>query len=148
MQTVGRRKITHGYVIQTYNDQGECLEQEFVAGDVEWETHDGEPCDPIENHEYQKFHMIQPNVGGLVSTILNRLRDAEKFTREIAQVYGVIGESLETNKIHLQYVCPDCDEKSEQWLNNLVENGTHTCDCGADMQLDENVRISLDNSRT
>lgn len=54
-------KITPGYVIQTYDDKGQCLSQEFVAGDpVDWETQEGITIDPPE-HEYQPFDMVQPH---------------------------------------------------------------------------------------
>lgn len=57
----GERKITTGFVIQTFQD-GKCVEQEFVAGDqVEWENEAGEPIKPPE-HEYAPFEMIQPNM--------------------------------------------------------------------------------------
>jgi hypothetical protein len=58
-------KITHGYVIQTFNDAGEPLSQMFVAGDpVEYETSDGDPINmmdmPLGGREYLPFHMVQP----------------------------------------------------------------------------------------
>lgn len=64
MRTVGRRKITHGHVIQTFDDNGKCIEQEFNAGDeVEWESEDMEPLDEADDRtecEYQPFHMVHP----------------------------------------------------------------------------------------
>jgi hypothetical protein len=59
-------KITHGYVVQTYNTEtGKCESQTFIAGDeCEFETEDGEHFD-IENSEteleYQPYNMVQPN---------------------------------------------------------------------------------------
>ena len=58
------RKITTGYVIQWFEEDGRFVGQEFVAGDqVEWENDKGEPIsskdwyvsfdmiDSIEEHE-------------------------------------------------------------------------------------------------
>ena len=60
MRTVGRRKITYGHVTQIFNDDGKCIEQEFVAGDqVEWDDENDEFI-PTPVHEYQPFHMVQP----------------------------------------------------------------------------------------
>lgn len=49
---------------------------------------------------------------------------------------------IKTESITLQYVCPDCGETSTQPLIDLVKNGTHTCDCGTDMELTEEVEVS------
>jgi hypothetical protein len=59
------RKITHGHVVQTFNDMGECISQEFVAGDpVEYESEDGDPINcmnmPLAGNEYEPFEMKQP----------------------------------------------------------------------------------------
>jgi hypothetical protein len=57
---MGFKKITTGFVIQTFDDNGDCTNQEFVAGDqVEYEDIDGEPFDVPADH-YQPFEMIQP----------------------------------------------------------------------------------------
>lgn len=58
-------KITHGHVIQTFNDAGECIKQEFIAGDpVEYETSEGDPINlmdmPKAGNEYFPFDMKQP----------------------------------------------------------------------------------------
>lgn len=59
------KKITPGFVTQTFNDAGECVEQNFTAGDdVEYETEDGDPINvmdmPLGGREYQTFDMVQP----------------------------------------------------------------------------------------
>lgn len=59
-------KITHGYVQQTFNDQGDCIEQMFVAGDdCEYETDEGDPINPTDmpfgGIEYFPFEMKQPS---------------------------------------------------------------------------------------
>lgn len=59
------KKITVGFVIQTFNDAGECIGQEFIAGDqVDYETQDGEAINvmdmPLGGNEYQSFDMVQP----------------------------------------------------------------------------------------
>ena len=56
------QKITEGHVIQTFNDVGEFVTQEFVAGDgVFYETIDGDPINvenmPLAGREYQSFDM-------------------------------------------------------------------------------------------
>lgn len=58
-------KITPGFVIQVFNDQGQCLSQEFVAKDeVEFETEDGCPINrrnmPFGGEEYFPYEMKQP----------------------------------------------------------------------------------------
>lgn len=64
------RKITHGYVVQTYDtDLQCCIRQEFIAGDlVEYEDAQGniiEPEDGITTafvmQTYQPYHMVQPD---------------------------------------------------------------------------------------
>ena len=45
------------------------------------------------------------------------------------------------SRITLLYTCPDCGETSEQPLTNIVRDGTHVCDCGTDMELDDEVRV-------
>ena len=59
-------KITVGFVVQAFNDAGECISQEFIAGDTcEYETNDGDPINmddmPLAGNEYHPFDMIQPN---------------------------------------------------------------------------------------
>ena len=55
------QKITHGFVIQNFDDEGNCTGQEFIAGDqVEYEDEQGEPIHCPE-YNYQPFHMVQPN---------------------------------------------------------------------------------------
>ena len=51
---------------------------------------------------------------------------------------------IKTASITLHYVCPDCRATSEQPLTDIVENGTHTCDCGRDMELADEVEVSGD----
>ncbi len=57
------KKITVGFVIQTYNENGKCEHQEFVAGDqVDWEDFEGGAIKAPE-HEYQPYEMAQPKTG-------------------------------------------------------------------------------------
>lgn len=54
-------KITTGFVIQTFDDNGKCTSQNFVAGNpVDWENESGEPIEAPENAEYFPFDMVQP----------------------------------------------------------------------------------------
>lgn len=56
-------KITVGFVDQEYNEQGQPIAQEFVAGDtVEYENRFGEPINPPADETYQPFNMVQPIV--------------------------------------------------------------------------------------
>lgn len=55
------KKITVGFVIQEFNEQGKCVHQEFIAGDqVDWEDEMGDPISVREDAEYQSFEMVQP----------------------------------------------------------------------------------------
>ena len=53
-------KISDGFVIQTFekNDDGKfvCTEQEFIAGDSDYETLEGDPID-VPEYQYQPFNM-------------------------------------------------------------------------------------------
>lgn len=54
-----KKKITVGFVIQTFDESSKCIEQEFIAGDqVDYEDADGNPIK--EWSEYQPFDMVQP----------------------------------------------------------------------------------------
>ncbi len=54
-------KITIGFVIQTYNDDGTPREQRFVAGDqVSYETPEGAPLEAPDEETYLPFEMHQP----------------------------------------------------------------------------------------
>ena len=60
------KKITHGFVVQTFNDAGQCVKQEFFVSDEndEFETEDGDEINkdhmPFGGNEYFPFDMIQP----------------------------------------------------------------------------------------
>jgi len=66
-KTMTYDKITQGYVIQRFNDQGDCVNQEFVAGDVCEYEFDGSPINsedmPVAGREYYPFNMQQPMWG-------------------------------------------------------------------------------------
>ena len=54
-----KRKITYGFVVQEFNDDGILDRQHFVCGDqVEWENEDGDPIDA--ESFYSSFEMVQP----------------------------------------------------------------------------------------
>lgn len=48
---------------------------------------------------------------------------------------------IPTDAITLLYHCLDCGAMSTQPLTDIVECGTHTCDCGVDMKLSKEVEI-------
>lgn len=53
-----KRKITHGFVTQYFDEDGKLVEQNFTAGDqVEWEDENFDPCD--EENFYAPFEMKQ-----------------------------------------------------------------------------------------
>lgn len=60
------KKITTGFVMQTFNEDGICVEQNFTAGEVEYEDENGNPLDDdvhdehIDREQYFPFNMIQP----------------------------------------------------------------------------------------
>jgi len=62
------KKFSPGVVEQTFNDAGECINQEFrylvKYGCVEFETGDGDPINevnmPLAGREYFPFDMRQP----------------------------------------------------------------------------------------
>ena len=57
-------KITAGFVIQTFNDTGLFLQQEFIAGDqCDYEDEDGQPLDikEIGGDIYHPFNMLNPD---------------------------------------------------------------------------------------
>lgn len=59
------RKVTEGFVIQVFNDAGECIAQRFVAaGDCDYETGEGDPINsesmPLGGNEYHPFDMVAP----------------------------------------------------------------------------------------
>lgn len=58
-------KVTIGFVVQTFDDWGNCLKQEFIAGDdVQYELEDGTEINsenmPFGGNEYFPFEMVQP----------------------------------------------------------------------------------------
>lgn len=72
-------KITTGFVIQTYEVDGEKenpILQNFIAGDpVERETEDGEPTDWVEKN-YLPFDMLQPDSIQISRKELSDLRES------------------------------------------------------------------------
>lgn len=54
------KKVTVGFVVQSFQKDGKFLEQEFIAGDeVSYEDAFGEPVD-IREKGYLPFTMVQP----------------------------------------------------------------------------------------
>jgi len=56
-------KITVGYVVQTYNDDAQCMSQEFIASDtdVTYETLQGEVIEE-QQEQYCPMVMVQPDM--------------------------------------------------------------------------------------
>lgn len=54
-------KITVGFVVQKYDENGKCVSSEFIAGDqTTWEDDMGETTDEPDNAEYFPLSMVQP----------------------------------------------------------------------------------------
>jgi len=56
------RKVTMGFVVQSFNDDGSFVSQDFIAGDeVEYETHNGDVFDEsvLSEELYHPFNMEQ-----------------------------------------------------------------------------------------
>jgi len=59
-------KITEGCVVQLFNDQGQCVKQDFHAGDVCTYYEQDTMCEinieqmPFKGNEYFPFDMVQP----------------------------------------------------------------------------------------
>lgn len=83
------KKITEGFVIQTYNN-GKCVHQEFVAGDqCNYEDEAGNRVDPPKDEEYQPYTMVnnmaadnmadelQKKHGRLQYDVLRRIQELE-----------------------------------------------------------------------
>ena len=76
MKTAGKRKMTVGTVIQTFDDDNKCIEQEFIAGDeVDYEDADGNRIDTWD--EYQPFEMVQPGEAEKLAEMKNSLAEYE-----------------------------------------------------------------------
>lgn len=71
-------KTTVGFVTQTFDKNGKCTHQEFIAGDqVDYNDANGEEisADDVEEY-YQSYEMVQPNTeivihveGGLIQNV-------------------------------------------------------------------------------
>lgn len=76
-----KKKITTGFVIQTFDDNNKCIKQEFTAGDpVEWEDENGLPIDCPENDEYQPYDMVQPQAMAVAIVSHSGFRAIGPFT--------------------------------------------------------------------
>ena len=66
----------------------------------------------------------------------------KRILEGIARLYlSIANGMIATDRITLLYFCPSCEENSEQLLTSIVENGTHTCQCGTDMKLKDRVKV-------
>lgn len=83
-------KITNGYVVQVFDTtKEEFVSQEFVAGESEVETADGDPTDE-EVKKYLDFGMVQPTAESTQQT-LERLASEcapENLLRVLSEIYG------------------------------------------------------------
>lgn len=57
------RKIINGFVVQSYDSETcQCTDQEFVAGEVEYNDEFGDPIDDIPDLEDCEVILVQPGV--------------------------------------------------------------------------------------
>ena len=56
------QKVTIGFVIQHFENMSDgkfrCTAQEFIAGESEYETTEGEPLVSMPDYEYQPYDMV------------------------------------------------------------------------------------------
>jgi len=79
-------KITVGYVVQTFSDDGKPVSQEFIAGDV------------VTNPQYFPFEMVQPNVSNepkVPNKLINACRD---IVETMGHFGGVSSDSFNKNR--------------------------------------------------
>src|SRR5271154_5555823 len=72
------RKITTGFVIQRWSDNGVFLGQEFTSGnECEYEDENGEvlDLDEIKEPDYEPYNMVQPSESVIDRQILKSLLD-------------------------------------------------------------------------
>lgn len=98
------KKITDGYVEQTFDDNAVCISQKFVAIDqVEYEDKDGNPVSSVISQEFQKREKYQP--------------------------FGMLQPGLDYYVVSLiGCVCPEIDDgpfateaEAEQHMNKLIK---------------------------
>ena len=57
------KKITHGFVVQVFDANGECTSQSFSAGDpVDYESLDGSRFVDAQDERYMPYDMVQPKL--------------------------------------------------------------------------------------
>lgn len=87
--------------MQNFNDVGEFLSQEFVAGDdVEYETENCDPINemdmPLAGNEYHPFDMLEPKVVDAIELVANDphfkelIPNTQEKVLEIAEEWGVV----------------------------------------------------------
>lgn len=127
------KKITTGFVIQTYNeDTGDCIGQEFIAGDqVDYEDEQGESCKPFA--AYFPFDMIQPetkiNVSEKVQEVIHKRADILLQTSSYRQISGSYCHGKITDEFingweveFILGILDDTTEKNEIWKEYLQKN--------------------------
>lgn len=104
-------KITDGFVIQLFDDQGQCHTQEFTATDhTIYRTAVGKPLDvlaiPLQGKVYFPFDMVQPirgvlmrievNFDGFSSVTFDKLGLRVQVSRQhqVAGVFSLTGKSI------------------------------------------------------
>jgi len=112
------QKITHGFVLQKFDQLGECIGQSFTAGDeVDYETEDGDAINvmdmPLGGDEYQPFDMVQPTGPHFVE-----IHWGSKQTRDDNPVDGKCRYEFNTSD-ELEAFMKGCDEM-DGWTAYLV----------------------------
>lgn len=61
MKDVVVRKIIFGYIVQSFNEKGECIAQQFVDNaNIEYENVEGEILDGVPELQDFPLNMVQP----------------------------------------------------------------------------------------
>jgi hypothetical protein len=113
------KKITTGFVIQTYDNKGKITSQEFVAGDqTDWENEDGESINESSKCEYVPMDMVQPTAkpkskwkDNLVqfSRLIAEMESAGVFTGDII---GKLSNEMDLTSLE---ICELIERAQKEW---------------------------------
>ena len=134
------KKITTGFVIQDYGENGKCISQSFVArDDVQFEDEADNPIEQPESVEYFPFEMLQPSALEYVDfvseyddgSILASPAKYDPDTGEITDIHpidinmtGMLSREFIIRRSGEEIdVCQECHEHTLKTV--MVESGTN-----------------------
>jgi hypothetical protein len=101
------KKITVGFVVQTFDDQGKCIAQEFIAGDrpdhsphriiPQWKDEEGNPVIPPGSHQFEPFTMQQPTTT-IDTMYLEMVAQTERIEDLRQRLFAVKKKEQEKNR--------------------------------------------------